>query len=39
MPLWYTVTEVWIRAVRILAEIYKHSMTGRFLKYPTSLLV
>ena len=29
MPLWSTVTEAWMRAVRIIAEVWKHSMVGR----------
>jgi len=35
-PLWNIVTETWVRAVRILVELWKHSMAGRFLEHPTS---
>jgi len=37
LRLWYTVTELWIRAVRILADLWKHCMAGRFLEYLTIL--
>ena len=37
LPMWYFVAWMLIRAVRILAELWKHSMAGRFHLNPTSL--
>ena len=39
MPLWFIITELWIRAVSILAELWKHGMAGRFLEYPTRFFI